>query len=270
MIGRLIESRHIDAFNAGKTAQRFQTREPLALACAHAFDEFHHHFLAVANLEGVDEGGKRLGIECTGAAGNDERIAFTALAGAQRNVGQIEHFQHVGIAHFVLQGEAHDIKMIHRRARLNGKERQILPAHGVGHIGPGHECALAQRPGALVDDMIQDFDAKMGHAHLIGIRKAKGKGDLGLIKGLADGIHFAARIARGFQNRVEQTFETFSGKLFHNASSKHNTSVFYHTIKDRFCPCLRARFLQRAFCMIWEEKHHVILMPDIDNGKTGM
>ena len=235
VIAYLIESGNIDALDPGQCPQGVQAGKPRLFALAHAGNGLHHHFLAVADLEHVHKGGQGLGIVSAGTARHDDGAVLT-IPGIQGDPSQVQHLQHVGIAHFILQGEPHDIETIQGRAGFDGKKRQFFPAHGVRHIGPGHEGPLAQRPGLAIDDVVEDLDAQMGHAYLIGIGKTKGKGHFRLIKGLDDGVHFAAGIPRGLEHSVKQLFKTVGREYFHGSSSKHNTSICYHTINDNFCP----------------------------------
>ena len=153
IVGFLVEGGHVYAIQLGQAAQRFQAAEAFGLAGAHALDKFNHQLLAVADLESVDKGGKGLGVIGAGAAGDNQR-AVRAILGEHGDVCQIQHFQDVGIAHFVLQGEAHNIKLAQGRAGFDGEQRQVFTSHAVGHVRPGHEDTLAQRPGAAVDDII--------------------------------------------------------------------------------------------------------------------
>ncbi len=113
-----------------------------------------------------------------GAARHDQRPAFIAILGIERDARQIQHCQNIGIGKLVLQGEAHCIKSGERILALHGVERQTKTLHLGLHIQPRHKSTLAPPVFVAVEQLIQDLFAEEGHTHLIGVRKAERKADI--------------------------------------------------------------------------------------------
>lgn len=158
-------------------------------------DELHNHFLAVANHHRVHKVGQRFGIKGTGTAHTNNGIRVGSLRRMQGNSAQLQHGQNIGVAHLILEREAHHVKAIQGRAGFQRKQRDAFLFHQRFHVHPGHADPLAQGPGLLIDDAIKDFHAQVGHGHLIRIRKAEGEVHLRLWPGLDGGVHFAAGIS---------------------------------------------------------------------------
>ena len=79
----------------------------------------------VADEEEVEEVRERLGVERTGAAGDDQRpTAAFAVGAAARNAGDVEHPEDRRVADLVLEGEADDVEVAYGQLRLEREERQ--------------------------------------------------------------------------------------------------------------------------------------------------
>ena len=79
--------------------------------------KLHHivqRLFGLADIEGVDIFAERFGIHGAGAAGNDHGMSGIPVRGPQRNSGQIEGCQDVGVGQFVLKGDADYIEVPER------------------------------------------------------------------------------------------------------------------------------------------------------------
>ena len=210
VVGRLIQAGHVDAAKMRQPAQAFLARYALGLARLHHVDRLQRADLAVADGESIDEVMQRFRIERARTARDDDGILPGAILAVQRDAGQIENLQDVGVAHLVLERDAQHVEAAHGRPCLDGKERHSLLAHQIRHIHPRHEHALAERIVPFVDDIVQDAGAEVRHAHLIHIRKRKRIADRDRCRILEYGVHFAAHVARRLLHAVEQRVDSFA------------------------------------------------------------
>ena len=132
-----------------------------------------------------------------GATRHDQRPAFIAILGIERDARQIQHSQNIGIGKLVLQGEAHCIKSGERILALHGVERQTKTLHLGLHIQPRHKSTLAPPVFVAVEQLIQDLFAEEGHTYLIGVRKAERKADIHFFFVLIYTAGFSAGITAG-------------------------------------------------------------------------
>ena len=207
VVGCLIEAGHIDAAEPRQPAQAFLSGNALSLARLHHVDGLQRADFAVSNGKRVDEMIQRLRIERARAARNDDRIVPGAVLAVQRNAGQIEELQDVGIAHLILQRNAQHVKAADWRARLQRKQRHILLTHQVRHVHPRRKDALAKRVLPLIDDIIQDAGTQMGHAHLVHIRERKRIANRHAVRILEHGIHLAAHVPGRLLHPVQQSVD---------------------------------------------------------------
>ena len=131
-------------------------------------------------------------------------VAFLPVAGADRNAAHIQHIQNVGIAHFILQGETHNIKLIQGMAAFQRKQRPPRRFQFPPHIRPRHTDPLAQGIGQVVQDTVEDLHAQMAHGDLVGIGKTKCEGNVRIVKGFGGSVHLAAGIPGRFFHPAEK------------------------------------------------------------------
>ena len=196
MIGHVIEGGHVHALDLRQRLETLHAGLAALLPFPYRLRELDDLLLAVADHDRVHKIRQRFRIEGAGSAHTNDRIVHAALCGMQRHAAQLQHGQDIGIAHLVLQGEAHQIELIQGRAAFQRKQRHAILFHQFFHIDPRHTHALAQRPRMGVDDRIKNFHAKVRHGHLIGVREAEGEMHLCVLPRLDCGIHFAADITR--------------------------------------------------------------------------
>ena len=207
MVGHIVQRRHIDAAQGGKALHAFFAGLAGFLPFQDGAVHLDDGLLAIADHKGVDEVRQGLRVEGTGPAGHHDGIFPAAVLPQQRNAAKLQHGQDVGIAHLILQGEAHHIKLIQCAAVLQGKQRYVFLLHQGHHVHPRHADPLTQAPGLVVDNGVKNLHAQVGHGNLVGIGKAEGKVQLRFVPGLQGGVHFAAGVAWGLLHLLQHGFD---------------------------------------------------------------
>ena len=82
----------------------------------------------------------------------------------------------------------------------------MLP-HKRLEIRPRRKDPFAPEIFPAVDEAVQDFHAKVGHADLIGIRKAKGKPHVHVLNFLDNAAHFSPDILRRLLHLQQKRFD---------------------------------------------------------------
>ena len=172
--GYIVQARHVDSGDRRAHLQIFRARRAAFLPADVRIDGLIGFHFAIADGKHIHKIRQRFGVERAGAAADHERIIPRAILLQKWNARQIQRFQNVGKAHFILERDAQQIELAYRRAALQREQRHLLRAHFRDHIHPRRENAFAPCVRALVDDGIQNAHAQMRHADFIGIRKQKG------------------------------------------------------------------------------------------------
>ena len=214
VVGDLIQAGDIDAVQPGSGPQKFRLAPSLPTGPAVKLHQLHGDILALAKADKVDEIGNRLGVVHGCAAGDHQRRQAVALGAAQGDPGQIQHIENGGEGHLIAHGKGHNVKIRDGIAGFQTKQRNIRPAHFLLHVAPGRKDALAPHALHLVHDAIKDPHAQIGHADLVGIRKAKGNAGIHLRLILDDCVIFAAHITGGLLHAGQDPLQL----LIHNIS----------------------------------------------------
>src|SRR5439155_27187827 len=74
--------------------------------------------LAVADHSGVDEVRDRLRVERSVTTGDDDRVPVAAVTREQRDAGEVERGEHVGVAELGGEGDAEDVEGSDRPVRV--------------------------------------------------------------------------------------------------------------------------------------------------------
>ncbi len=103
----------------------------------------------------------------------------------------------------MLEGDADEVQFAERRLRLERNQRQAAVAQQRCHVGPGQKRPLTRRVRTLIDDVIENAGAEVGHAHLvdIGVREGHAAGHRGPLHDL---IPLPADIAGRLLHLTEQ------------------------------------------------------------------
>ncbi len=98
---RRVERRDVDALELRQRRPQRVAVARIGLArgepLPHHLVHFADDLFAVAQHEGVDEVGERLGVVRTVAAGDHQRIGTGPVRGVQWEAGQVDEVQHVGV-----------------------------------------------------------------------------------------------------------------------------------------------------------------------------
>ena len=84
-----------------------------------------HDLLAVAEHGGVDEVGDRLGVEGGVAAGDDDRVVVAAVDRVQRDPGEVERVEHVGVAELGGEAQAEQVEGADGAVAVDGELRDL-------------------------------------------------------------------------------------------------------------------------------------------------
>ena len=145
----------------------------LGLPVAHHLGDREHDLLAVAEHRGVEEVGDRLGVERGVAAGEHDRVVVGAVDGVQRDAGQVEGVEHVGVAELGGEAQAEHVEVAHRAVGVDGELRDralvVAGAQHLLHVRPDRVGALGEDPVALVEHLVEDLDALVGQSDLVGV-----------------------------------------------------------------------------------------------------
>ena len=205
----------VDAFDLGQRRQGIGAAQAGAAGVGPGADDFGDRLFAFADEERVEEGVHRLGVQAGGAAGDDQRL-IRPLGGAQRDAGQIERGEHVGVELLVRQAEPEHVEIGQRMAGLQAVERDARIAHRGQHVHPRRVGALGQHVGLRVDAVVQDRHAQVRHAQIVDIREDQrqpvGRG----LPIFDDAVVFAAGVTRRLlderQDAVEGARDGVRGK----------------------------------------------------------
>ena len=179
VILHIVERRDIDAGDLCNAQQQFLFgNAALLLGLFDLGADAGQLVFALTQLDHIKKVRNGFRVAGAGATRHDQRPAFIAILGIERDARQIQHSQNIGIGKLVLQGEAHCIKSGERILALHGVERQTKTLHLGLHIQPRHKSALAPPVFVAVEQLIQDLFAEEGHTYLIGVRKAERKADI--------------------------------------------------------------------------------------------
>ncbi len=108
------------------------------------------------------------------APGNDKRISGGTVGGADGNPCQVEQVESISVEGLVGKREPDEVERRQRVFGLKRIEGDIAGAHELFHVHPGGVGALGQGVGTLVDQVVEDLQAKVGDADIVDIGKDKG------------------------------------------------------------------------------------------------
>ena len=188
-------------------------------------------------------------------AGDDDRVALVAVDGVQRDAGQVERGEHVGVAELGREGQAEQVEVADRAVRVDGELRHPVLAHQGLEVGPHGVGALGQGVGPLVEHFVQDHDALVRHADLVGVgvhqRPAHGgvPGDVPLLDG---GVQLAADVLDRLADLLEQRLEPAEDGLSGHPSRVGRRGAVPHAndAVDRSARSPRRRTATRAACWL--------------------
>ena len=97
----------------------------------------------------------------------------SAIRHTQRQAGQIEHVEDVGVELLVGQAEADHVEVRQSVAGFKAIERHIGRTQFCLHVGPWRVDSLGQHVGPLVDQIVQDGKPQVAHAKVVDVREGQ-------------------------------------------------------------------------------------------------
>jgi hypothetical protein len=141
------------------------------------------------------------------AAGGDERLLGTALRGPDRHAGEVDAVQDVGVDELGRQVERQDVERPGRPVRVDREERDPVPSHEGLEVDPRGIGALGQGVGSFVEDLVEDLQALVRKADLVGVGVGQQPRDPpGVVRG-TDGAVLEADVAGRLLDLRQQRFE---------------------------------------------------------------
>ena len=170
-VRHVVEARHVDAAADREPAQQLvaAAEAALVLPLAHHLGDREHDLLAVTEHGGVEEVRDRLRVERRVPAGQHDRVVLGAVRGVQRDAGQVEGVEHVGVAELGGEAEPEEVEVADRPVRVDGELRDLVLAHHRLHVRPHRVGPLGDDPVALVEHLVEDLHALVGQPDLVGV-----------------------------------------------------------------------------------------------------
>ena len=128
----------------------------------HGFQQGRHERFAFAGGNHVGEQGERLRVhEGYRAADQHQRMAVGPLLGAQRQPGQSQQGEDVGVVPLERDGEREDVEVVDRRLRLDRDNARAGLEEGVQLLLGWQEHALAHDVGLIVEEPVNRLEAQI-------------------------------------------------------------------------------------------------------------
>ena len=196
--------------------------------------------LAVPEHRGVDEVGDRLGVERGVPAGEHDRVRLVAVRRVQRDAGEVERGEQVGVAELGREADAEHVESGHRPVSVDGELTDAVLAHQRLEVGPHRVGALGERVRALVEHLVEDLDALVRQADLVGVGVHQRPVDGDGVPLLGARVQLAAdvldRLGDARQQRLEATETTLDRHAFRVYGAARGDSE-PPGASDSACPC---------------------------------
>jgi hypothetical protein len=140
------------------------------------FGNLNNDLFAVTKDNGIEKLGHRLGIERTGTAAQNQGMSLDRASAAKSGMsGQIEDGEDIGVAEFIGQGDTEDIVGGQAGLGLQRKKRHALDRAALfPYRYPAHSSD-GPLPDLVIEDMVEDLQALVGHADFIEVGKNQTK-----------------------------------------------------------------------------------------------
>ena len=223
VVGDVVHRRHVHTRDPrpARAARPHATvaAAPADLPRPHDLGDLGDDLLAVTEHDEVEEVGERLGVVRAVAAGADERVFGPAVGGPDGHPGQVDAVEHVRVDELGRQVEREQVEVGRRRDGCRPRTAGTLAgAQLCFEVDPGGVGPLRHRIGALVQDLVEDLQALVGQADLVGVRVNEQPGDFaGAVLG-TDRTVLEPDVASGFLDLGQQGFELWP-EISHFAES---------------------------------------------------
>ena len=198
VIFHLVEGGHVNAADLDNLLQEALASPRLTgtLPRLVGLHNLRHYLFALTNNGEVKKIGQGLRVIHTGTAHDHQWVLLGTLRCQNRHAAQIQHVQNIGIAQLILQGEAHNIAFLESLFGFQGAQGNLALTHFGLQINPGSIGTLRLHPLLLIEQVIQNFEAQIAHAHLIYIGEGQTNSGLHLVGRLDNAGKFATGVAR--------------------------------------------------------------------------
>ncbi len=205
----VVEAGDVDAAGPGEAEEEFLAASRAALGLPGADDrrDLQDGLLAVADDRAVDEVGDRLRVEGRVAAGQDDRVVDAAVLRLQRDARQVQGGEHVGVAQLRGEGEAEDVEGADRTVAVDRELRDGVLPHQLLEVRPDAVGALGEDALLLVEHLVEDHDALVGQADLVGVGVHQGPADVAGFPVLDRGVELSADVLDRLLHMRQQGFE---------------------------------------------------------------
>ena len=209
VVGNIVQAGNVNAVQLCGGTEKFRLVPALAARLAVQLHQLHGDVLTLAQAYQINEIGDRLGVVHGGAAGDHQRGQAVTLGATQGDLRQIQHVKDGGKGHLIAHGKGHNIEIGDGVAGFQCEKWHVRLAHLLLHVAPRGKDTLAPHAVHLIHDAIEDPHAQIGHADLVGIRKAEG--DPGVHRPLIfdHRVILAAHIAGRLLHTGQDPFQLF-------------------------------------------------------------
>ena len=206
-VARLVERRHVDALDVGEPAEQRRAVDAVTLRRAQDVVDLEHDLLAVAHDRRIDERCERLGVERGMATDEHDRVGSVALGAAVRDAAEVEQVQQVGVPELVRQRDGEDVERPQRQVLLERERRDAALAHPLLEVDPRRVAALGERRRTGVEDLVEDLDALVRLADLVGVGVAEEPAHVRAGPVVHHHVVLAADVLRGLAHVGQQRLE---------------------------------------------------------------
>ena len=165
------------------------------------------HLLAVAQHDEVEEVGQGLRVVGGVTTGADQRVRSGPIRRPDGHAGQIDAVQDVRVDELGGEVERDDVELVGGAVRVDREQREALAAQDLFEVGPGGVGALGEGVVTLVEDLVEDLEALVGQADLVGVRVHQEPPDPLGARRRNLGAELAADVARRLLDRGEMGLE---------------------------------------------------------------
>ena len=121
-------------------------------------------------------------------------MPLVPVGGRERDAGQVESGQQVGVAQLRGEADAEHVEGGDRAVAVHRELGDPVLAHQLFQVRPDAVGALGQHAVRLVQHLVQDLDALVGHADLVGVRVHERPADLRGVPVANHGVQLAADV----------------------------------------------------------------------------
>ncbi len=147
------------------------------------------------------------------AAGQHDRVVLGAVAGLQRDAGQFERGQHVGVAELGGEGEPEHVERLHRPVGVHRELGHAVLAHQRLQVRPHAVGALGEDALLLVEHLVEDHDALVGQSHLVGVGVHERPADVAGVPVLDGRVELAADVLDRLLDVREESLQAWEDRF---------------------------------------------------------